>query len=264
MSNQHNTWKRFDNSKQNRTALGKQTRRLCKARLFPFPFSLLLLTFSLVACSEPYGKLGGADETTSVDAASIMSSMSGVWYSHYGALRLDSYRIGQWRNFNTEMGTQLALFPSFQRHLHDAYAIQDDDYYVFYDDTVYGQNDSGTGGNGGWNGLVTRYIGIVRAVNIFNGNFSTGAIIIEYLDGAYPQWSPEVLNTPLPFFGVYYRVLNADCIQMANAVDLAALTNGEHYYTETATLQEAIAKNNASNDGEFISWGVVIPQDRER
>ena len=59
---------------------------------------------------------------------------------------------------------------------------------------------------------------------------------------------------PLPFFGIYYR--------MANAVDLAALGAGKRYYTETATLEEAVVKNSAENEGKFIRWGVV-PQDRE-
>jgi hypothetical protein len=51
---------------------------------------------------------------------------------------------------------------------------------------------------------------------------------------------------------------------MANAVDLAALYTGKKYYTETTTLEEAIALNNVENEAEFISWGVVIPQDREQ
>jgi hypothetical protein len=70
---------------------------------------------------------------------------------------------------------------------------------------------------------------IVRAVNVFNGNARTGAVIIEYLDGAYPTWSDDVLLMPLPFFGIYYRVINSDCVQMANAVDLAALVAGKRY-----------------------------------
>jgi hypothetical protein len=52
----------------------------------------------------------------------------------------------------------------------------------------------------------------------------------------------DALFWPLPFFGVYYRVLDPDHIQMANALDLDALAAGKAYYTETATLQEAIDK----------------------
>jgi hypothetical protein len=241
-------------------------------KLFAVICSLLSALCSLlIGCAEPYGKLGGADKTgayrTRQEIAGVIDRFRGVWYSHYGAIRLDSYRIGKWGDIQNDLGTgKLNLFPGFDPDaplLHDGYTIDDDDYYIFYDDTVYGQSGGGVGGNGGWDNLVTRYIGIVRAVNIFNDDPDTGAVVIEYLDGCYPGWSPEVLNTPLPFFGVYYRVLNSNCVQMANAVDLAALMAGKKYYTETATLEEAITKNNASNDGEFISWGIVIPQDRE-
>jgi hypothetical protein len=63
---------------------------------------------------------------------------------------------------------------------------------------------------------------------------------------------------------------------MANPVDLAKFTEWmEHYINddggpraiyavETATLQEAIEKFTAENGDEFISWGVVAPQDREK
>jgi uncharacterized protein with FMN-binding domain len=215
-----------------------------------------------------YGQVGGADETETIDTslAGIIEPWRGVWYSHYGQRRLDGYTIGRWSEIETLLGNKLALFPDFDPsdpHLYDDYAIADDDYFIFYDDTVY-ETTPGDGGNGGWEGLVTRYIGIVRAVNIFNDNAKTGAVIIEYLNGCFPQWSTDVLLMPLPFFGMYYRVLTSDCIQMANAVDLAALAANKRYYTETATLAEAIAKNSAENDGEFISWGVVIPQDREK
>jgi hypothetical protein len=215
---------------------------------------------------EPGTNEPGTDKPKSGIAA-IIDPWRGVWYSHYGKVRTDGYRVGRWDELREAMGNKLSLFPDFdpdKPRLHDGYAIKDDDYFLFYDDTVYGENDAGEGGNGGWDSLVTRYIGVVRAVNIFNNNADTGAVIIEYLEGCYPQWSQDVLIMPLPFFGMYYRVINPDCIQMANAVDLAALTAGRRYYTETATLEQAIAKNTAENDSEFISWGVVIPQDRER
>jgi hypothetical protein len=199
--------------------------------------------------------------------AGIIDPWRGVWYSHFGGLRTDGYRIGRWGELQGLMGNKLALFPDFEPdnpRLYDGYTIKDDDYFIFYDDTVYGENDSGEGGNGGWGGsFVFRYIGIVRAVNSFNGNPDTGAVIIEYLEGCYPQWSQDVLIMPLPFFGIYYRVINPDCIKLANAVDLDALSAGKRYYTETATLEEAVAKNNAENESKFISWGVVVPQDRE-
>jgi hypothetical protein len=199
--------------------------------------------------------------------AGIIEPWRGVWYSRYATLRLDGYRVGRWSEIKDIMGNKLSLFPDFDPDnplLHDGYTIKDDDYFIFYDDTVYGEDDNGEGGNGGWDSLITRYIGIVRAVNIFNDNIDTGAVIIEYLEGCYPRWAMDVLFWPLPFFGIYYRVLDPDRIQMANAVDLDALSTGKAYYTETATLQEAIDKNNAENDSKFISWGVVIPQEREQ
>jgi hypothetical protein len=101
----------------------------------------------------------------------------------------------------------------------------------------------------------------VREVNIFNGDATTGAVIIKYLEGCYPRWSWDVLLMPLPFFGIYYRVIQPDRILMANPVDLEALSSGKAYYTETATLQEAIDKNNAENESKFVA-GVGIAQDR--
>jgi hypothetical protein len=35
------------------------------------------------------------------------------------------------------------------------------------------------------------------------------------------------------------------------------------YYTERATLGEAIALNNVENDIEFVNWGEELPFDRE-
>jgi hypothetical protein len=210
----------------------------------------------------------GALKTEQVDDAGlsgILEPWRGIWYSLYSGSRLDSYRIGRWSEIKEVMEGKLALFPKFDPdnpRLHDNYLIQDGDYFIFYDDSVYGQDENGEGGNGGWDGFITRYIGIVRAVNIFNGDSSTGAVVIEYLEGCYPQWAMDVIYWPLPFFGIYYRVTGPDSIRMANAVDLDALFAGKAYYTETATLQEAINKNNAKNSDNFISWGVVYPQNR--
>jgi hypothetical protein len=135
-----------------------------------------------------------------------------------------------------------------------------EDYFVFYDSSVYGQQDDDGPINTGWD---FGYLGIVRAVNLFNGDFNRGAVIIEYVKGCAPQWDRDIREGQLPFFGIYYRVLDRDIVQMANAVDLAALYAGKKYYTEKATLDEAIAYNTVENEAEFISWGVVIPQDRE-
>jgi hypothetical protein len=202
----------------------------------------------------------------------ILGNMSGVWYSHYGKNRLDGYRIGKFgtdgENFKKEMGSKLALFPAFDGRLYQgdekaAYTPKATDYYIFYDDTVYGQNEEGEGGNGGWGNLVMRYAGIVRAVNVFNNDEKTGALIVQYFRGCAPTWDADIKNGQRPFFGMYYRVQDENKIQMANAVELANLYAGKKYYSETATLDEAIEKNNAVNSSEFISWGVVWPQERE-
>ncbi|MDR1986679.1 MAG: hypothetical protein LBP88_06885 [Treponema sp.] len=245
--------------------------------LLALALGVLVLGAALFSCElYSYGKLGGADQTETyypVDDVfeDTMSVLSGVWYSHYAGMgRLDGYRIGTWKDFNALVGESKKkdLFPAMAvpYTTYTGTTFGDEDYFVLYDDTVFGQSDDGSGGNGGWDGLVTRYIGIVRAVNIFNGDPNRGAIIIEYLAGCAPGWLnlwPESSNGKRPFFGIYYRVLNRDMVQMANAVDLEALYAGKSYYTETASLQEAIDRNTVENEAEFISWGVVIPQNRE-
>jgi hypothetical protein len=198
----------------------------------------------------------------------IMAPLAGVWYSYYpGIGRLDGYRIGRWEDFDTVMGaTKLGLFPNLERLTYTAQTGSAtpgaEDFFVFYDDTVYGEDDSGEDGNGDLE-ITMRYIGIVRAVNVFNDDPDRGAIIIEYLTGCAPQWDDAIKDGQLPFFGIYYRKEDADTVQMANAVDLDAMDNGDPYYTETATLQEAIDKNTVENDATFIVWDVVYPQERE-
>jgi hypothetical protein len=243
-----------------------------KRRLALFAVSLAfaaLITTLLIGCEDLYGKVGGADETIPADIVETIEPWRGVWYSHYGGRKLDSYRVGLWKERHGLLPqAKRDLFPDFDID-HPKFRgldadIKENDYFIFYDDTVY-ETIPGDGGNGGWgDSRVFRYIGIVRAVNVFQESGSgAGAVIIEYLDGCCPTWDRNIYQTPLPFFGVYYRILNHNCIQMANAVELANLAAGKPYYTETATLDEAIAKNNAENDSEFISWGIVIPQDRE-
>jgi hypothetical protein len=223
-----------------------------------------------------YGRLGGADKTERCELGhpvfdERMAFMSGEWYSHNaGRGRLDSYRIGKWKEFKrmVEDSGKDALFPNLSKETYTAETGSalpyEEDFFLLYDDSVYGQADTGAGGNGGWG---FGYLGIVRAVNVFNGDPNRGAIIIEYLRGCAPgwlDWWPESSEGKRPFFGIYYRVLDDDTVQMANAVDLAALAAGERYYTETEHLEEAIAFNSVENEAEFISWGIVIPQDREK
>jgi hypothetical protein len=210
----------------------------------------------------------GVDDETDPFIAGIIEPWRGVWYSYSGNIRTDGYRVGRWKEIKSVMGSKLDLFPNFDPdnpRLYDAYEIKGNDYFIFYDDTVYGEDENGEGGNGGWGGTyIFRYIGIVRAINVFNDDTDTGAVIIEYLEGCYPGWSQDVLKTPLPFFGIYYRVNNSDNIQLANAIDIEALRDEKAYHTETATLEEAISKNIAENDSKFISWGVALPQKREQ
>jgi hypothetical protein len=234
----------------------------------------LLLSFSIclvLFTTCDYGNVGGADKTftytAAADIAQIIDPWRGVWYSHYGALRLDGYRIGKWSDRAALLPpAKQALFPGFDidnpTFRSVPASIGNDDYFICYDDTVYGQTGEGTGGNARWG---FGYMGIVWAVIVFQSvNSGAGAVIIEYLDGCYPQWEPDLPGPlPLSFFGIYYRIVTPDVIQMANAVEMANLAAGKKYYTETATLQEAIDKNKAENDGEFIAWGVVYPQDRE-
>jgi hypothetical protein len=234
-----------------------------------------LVVFIFSACDlYDYGKIGGADKTKTLFPGdpvfeNIMASLSGVWYSRYAGIgRLDGYRIGTWDDFDdlVEAPGKTALFPNMAPP-HKTYTAESGSdtpapghYFVLYDDTVYGQEDDSSPPQESWG---FSYCGIVRAVNIFNGDKDRGAVIIEYLKGCAPQWEEDIKDGQRPFFGIYYRVLAAGVIQMANAVQLAALANGEDYYTETEHLDEAVTLNNVESEAEFISWGVAIPQNRE-
>jgi hypothetical protein len=225
-----------------------------------------------------YGRLGGADKTETYLPGDTLferalASYAGIWYSHYaGTGRLDGYRIGTFSDF-AEWGIERArfLFPAadFETiHTYTGATPAQTDYLILYDDAVFGQNDAGEGGGSPGDGsLRTAYLGVVRALNVFNGDRKRGALIIEYVEKCAPLWLerwPEAAGGGRPFFGIYYRELDGNTVQMANAVNLAALYAGKRYYTETERLSDAIAANNVENEAEFISWGVVIPQDRER
>jgi hypothetical protein len=250
---------------------------------------LLCLFALLVAllpggCEMQYGRVGGTDQGLETaedpdDIAAVIDSWEGIWYSHYGNRKLDGYRIGKWKNRHTLIPPEKqALFPGldldaprFLNYAGMAYdpandfdGSLDDAYFIFYDDTVF-ENAPGDGGNGGWgDDFHMRYFGIVKAVNTFYGKDS-GAVIIQYLQHCFPNWDPDFPGPPpLSYFGIYYRVKGPDVIQMANAVVLGNIPLKKKYYTETATLEAAIARNSVENEGEFIAWGVAYPQDRER
>ncbi|MDR2509925.1 MAG: hypothetical protein LBC77_04695 [Spirochaetaceae bacterium] len=227
--------------------------------------------FFVFSCD--YGIIGGADKTETFlphEAlfARRLDSLRGVWYSHYAGMgRLDGYRIGQAESFSRwGKARAKALFPEANFEYMQTCTgdpVVAGDYIIIYDDTVFGQADDAAPTQASW-GFA--YIGVARALNIFNGDLKRGAIIIEYLEGCAPEWLnkwPASREERVPFFGIYYRELSQNVVQMANAVDLAALYAGEPYYTEKATLDAAIACNNIENEAEYISWGVVIPQDRE-
>ncbi|MDR2784472.1 MAG: FMN-binding protein [Treponema sp.] len=232
-----------------------------------------------IAQAEILGKKPPANDPgeTPGEARSILETMEGVWYSYSGGRKTDGYRIGKWKDRHTLLPqAKRDLFPGFDidapkfrnyrgmvyNAANDYPGALDDACFIFYDDTVY-ESQPGDGGHGGWGDTRYRYIGIAKSVNTFTGK--AGAVIIQYLDKCYPNWDADFAGIPpLSYFGVYYRVVDQDSIQMANAVDLDNLGAGQKYYTETATLEEAIAKNTAENGEKFISWGVVLPQEREK
>jgi len=245
-------------------------------------FSLFIVIHFLLSAfifSCDYGNLGGADQTDTYLSGSAvfeerLNFLCGVWYSHYAGIgRLDGYRIRKWSELTAADKLKLqSLFCDLNIDNPKTYSTQDtpknDDYILFYDDTVYGQQDDdsySTDGNWGF-----AYAGIVRAINIFNDNKNRGAVIIEYFEGASPSWLSDpdgYANQGLapgekPFFGIFFRALEEDVVQMANSVNLANLYAGDYYHTEQKTLQEAVNYNCVENEAEFISWGVVIPQQR--
>jgi hypothetical protein len=239
---------------------------------------LFIICYLLFACD--YGQLGGADQTDTYYPGEAvfterMNFMCGVWYSHYAGIgRLDGYRIRKWSDLTVAEKTKAqALFPDLDINSPKTYSSknipQNSDYVILYDDTVYGQEEDDSGENESWG---FSYMGLVRAINIFNGDKNRGAIIIEYFEKADPIWLSDpnssyyqgLAKGEKPFFGIFYRALSNNVVQMANSVDLATLYDGKRYYTEKATLDEAIDANSVENEAEFISWGVVIPQDREQ
>jgi hypothetical protein len=251
-----------------------------KQQYFYLLFAICSLLFSVLFWSCDYGKLGGADQTVTYFPGEEvfterMNFLCGVWYSHYAGIgRLDGYRICKWSDFDDADRAKIqSLFPGINpvspKTYYEKRTPQNGDYILFYDDTVYGQQDDNTGSTSGNWGFA--YFGLVRAINIFNGDKNRGSVIIEYFEEADPNWLwntngyayQGLARGEKPFFGIYYRALSQNIAQMANAVDLAAMYAGKHYYTEKATLDEALDANSVENEAEFISWGVVIPQDRE-
>jgi hypothetical protein len=107
-------------------------------------------------------------------------------------------------------------------------------------------------GYAGEDNTGTNYAGKIRFVS--NYSAGSGVIIIEYTEK--PSYA---LYNGLPFFAVYYRNLNEDWVQLANAVN-----PDQQSAPDTATLEEAVAKFTRMNMGNFVSWPVVQPQRRIR
>jgi len=102
------------------------------------------------------------------------------------------------------------------------------------------------------NGDVTDYKGNIRFVS--NYSSTSGVIIIEYIDGEQPVYSKYNGN---PFFGIYYRSLKNNTVQLANAINLNDVSS-----PDTVTLDEAVEKFTRLAMGNFVDWGVVQPQSR--
>ncbi|MDR3122928.1 MAG: hypothetical protein LBU16_04020, partial [Treponema sp.] len=194
---------------------------------------LLLLPAALLplSCEFYYGEVGGADDFDTI--YTLPDIFPGVWYSRYpyaDHYRTDGYRMAAIAELKKDPAMKAKIkadFPDIAFNDNDEPILRvdggtpfsDSDYYLYYDDFS----------GGSW-GFV--YMGVVRAANMFKNalesttlsygggtysNVSSGAIIIEYFAGAYPKWEPALAETPLPYFGVYYRILAPDIIQMANS-----------------------------------------------
>jgi hypothetical protein len=245
----------------------KRTRNLTRIVL------LITAIFLFWACDN--GDLGGADKTVTYYSGNPvfierMNFFCGLWYSKSeGIGLLDGYRIRKWSDLTAaDKAKAKSLFPSLNINNVKTYSSksvpQNDDYVLLFDDTLYGQEKDNSGNNKSW-GFC--YMGLVRAINIFNGDKNRGAIIIEFFEDGAPLWLSDKQGlTPneKPFFGIYYKALLQDTVQMANPVDLAAMYAKKNYYTEHGTLVEAAGTFDVENEAEFINWGVVIPQERDK
>jgi hypothetical protein len=99
----------------------------------------------------------------------------------------------------------------------------------------------------------TDYKGVIRFVS--NYSEDSGVIIIEYTEAEKPSYPLYNGNS---FFGIYYRNLKDNSVQIANSI------NPDNSAPDTPTLDEAIKKFTRFNMGTFVNWGVVQPQRRVR
>jgi hypothetical protein len=235
---------------------------------------LTLCAAGFLFWSCDHGQLGGADKTETYAPADAlfqerMQFFCGLWFSQdpYSGDKMDGYRIRKWSDCNADdQARAQALFSGINLSAGNpkTYATQNfpqnGDYVVLFDDNAAGES---------W-GLG--YMGLVRAINIFNDDKNRGAIIIEYFEKADPRWLSDtdgyayqgLTRGEKPFCGVYYKVIDSDTVQMANPLNLAAMYAGAPYYTEQGTLDEAIKTFDVENEAEFIDWAVAAPQEREK
>jgi len=89
--------------------------------------------------------------------------------------------------------------------------------------------------------------GYIRFVSNFSS--TSGIIIIEYSE---PPLDWGGINH---FFGIYYRNITGNTVQLANTFDL---TN--RITPDTATLDEATRRFTRGRMGRYVDWGVVQPQ----
>jgi hypothetical protein len=244
--------------------------------------ALISVTLSFSACGDMYGTVGGADVTDTYRSpeamAPYLSECQGGWYSWYGNRLQNGYVIGQWKTLDS-IDQKLEVFRDFDRNnprflnpegvsVSARYAtaatrgqrgtIHDDDYFVMYDETTYGQSGNSIGSSPG--PRRASFLAILRGVNIFDHDPNRGAFVVEYLAGCYPERYPfnEGPKT-LPFLGVFFRSLGRDTRQMTNPIKLADRLNGRPYYTETEDLEAAFVQSNVENDIEFVDWAVEPP-----
>ena len=126
--------------------------------------------------------------------------------------------------------------------------------YLIEENTIqYGYGASSEGGTEN-DGAESEYD--FKGTIHFVSNYSpdSGVIIIEYFDSHRPSYAGYNGNS---FFGIYYRNLKNNTVQLANAINLADFSA-----PDTATLEEAIAKFTRLKMGSYVDWSAVQHQSR--
>jgi len=179
---------------------------------------ILLFFISFFAACELYGKIGGED--TNIQGA-LPPLLKGTWIFPSSGPVSESYVI-------------------------DNAAVMDNGAIIASGTVKY---DGGASGNG------TSYKGSI--VFVSNYSSTSGVIIIKYTEAPIYSNSFSIYNGN-PFFGIYYRNLKNNTVQLANSTILGDNTSSP----DAATLDEAIAKFTRLNMVNFIDWSTVNPQSR--